>query len=150
MAAPATSRTVTAPMWVADAFARRPFTGNPAAIVLLPEHVPDSILSAVADELQLSETAFIVPAGPCDPLAHAASRDRFHLRWFTPLKEVALCGHATLATAHVIFSEVGNTSQRFVLPFDRPARVLAAPASSPHVDLLAPPFSLFALVQAHL
>jgi PhzF family phenazine biosynthesis protein len=76
-----------------DAFADRPFTGNPAAVVPLPHWLPDETLQAIAMENNLSETAFTVPSGDgqCD----------FELRWFTPTREVDLCGHATLASGHV-------------------------------------------------
>ncbi|HEY0111783.1 MAG TPA: PhzF family phenazine biosynthesis protein [Allosphingosinicella sp.] len=76
-----------------DAFADRPFTGNPAAVVPLDEWFPDETLQAIAMENNLSETAFTIPAsGDAD----------FELRWFTPTTEVALCGHATLASGHVL------------------------------------------------
>lgn len=76
-----------------DAFADRPFTGNPAAVVPLDAWLPDAVLQAIAQENNLSETAFTVPAsGDAD----------FELRWFTPTVEVALCGHATLASGHVL------------------------------------------------
>ncbi|HET9637774.1 MAG TPA: PhzF family phenazine biosynthesis protein [Allosphingosinicella sp.] len=76
-----------------DAFADKPFTGNPAAIVPLLEWLPDEILQAIAMENNLSETAFTVPAGD--------GQADFDLRWFTPTTEVDLCGHATLASGHV-------------------------------------------------
>jgi PhzF family phenazine biosynthesis protein len=79
-----------------DAFADRPFTGNPAAVVPLDEWLPDETLQAIAGENNLSETAFTVPAsGDAD----------YELRWFTPTTEVALCGHATLASGHVLMEE---------------------------------------------
>lgn len=83
-----------------DAFARRVFEGNPAAVCPLDAWLPDATLQAIALENNLSETAFFVPAGP-----------GFHLRWFTPVAEVDLCGHATLATAHVLFEELGYKGQ---------------------------------------
>ena len=70
-----------------DAFSARPFAGNPAAVVPLDAWLPDATMQAIAAELNLSETAFV-----CGD----------HLRWFTPAVEVDLCGHATLATAHVL------------------------------------------------
>jgi len=76
-----------------DAFASRVFAGNPAAVCLLDHWVDDSILQAVAAENNLSETAFLV-----------RNANGFDLRWFTPVTEVALCGHATLASAFVLFS----------------------------------------------
>lgn len=80
-----------------DAFADRPFTGNPAAVVPLGEWLPDLTLQAIAEENNLSETAFAVPAGDGEA--------DFELRWFTPTVEVALCGHATLASGHVLLGE---------------------------------------------
>ena len=77
-----------------DAFADRPFTGNPAAVVPLEEWLPDETLQAIAMENNLSETAFTVPAPEDDA--------DYELRWFTPTTEVALCGHATLASGHAL------------------------------------------------
>ncbi len=77
-----------------DAFADRPFTGNPAAVMPLDEWLPDETLQAIALENNLSETAFTIPdsTGAAD----------YELRWFTPATEVVLCGHATLASGHVL------------------------------------------------
>jgi PhzF family phenazine biosynthesis protein len=80
--------------WVVDAFADRPFEGNPAAVTLLERFAPDHLLQKIAAENNLSETAFLAPS--------QMAAQRFHLRWFTPLTEVRLCGHATLAAAHVL------------------------------------------------
>ncbi|HZG07696.1 MAG TPA: PhzF family phenazine biosynthesis protein [Allosphingosinicella sp.] len=77
-----------------DAFADRPFTGNPAAVVPLDAWLPDEIMQAIAMENNLSETAFTVP--------DASGEADYELRWFTPTTEVALCGHATLASGHVL------------------------------------------------
>ncbi|MDH3683373.1 MAG: PhzF family phenazine biosynthesis protein, partial [Acidimicrobiia bacterium] len=76
-----------------DAFTDTPFTGNPAAVALLPEERDDSFLQALALEMNLSETAFPRKRADGD----------WDLRWFTPAAEVDLCGHATLGTAHVLF-----------------------------------------------
>ncbi len=77
-----------------DAFTDRPFRGNPAAVCLLEEGRDSEWMQAVAAEMNLSETAFVWPVG-----------DGFDLRWFTPAVEVDLCGHATLAAAHALWSE---------------------------------------------
>lgn len=77
-----------------DAFTETPFTGNPAAVCVLPEPVDEKWMQAVAAEMNLSETAFLHP-----------HEDGYQLRWFTPAAEVDLCGHATLASAHVLWSE---------------------------------------------
>jgi PhzF family phenazine biosynthesis protein len=75
-----------------DAFSDKPFAGNPAAVCVLPAARGETWMQNVAREMNLSETAFLVRQG-----------DGFHLRWFTPAIEVALCGHATLASAHVLW-----------------------------------------------
>lgn len=87
----------TLPLIQVDAFADRPFTGNPAAVMPLYEWLPDEILQAIATENNLSETAFTVP--------DASGEADFELRWFTPGLEIRLCGHATLASAHVLLGE---------------------------------------------
>ena len=86
-----------------DAFASRPFEGNPAAVCPLEKWLPDPLLQSIAEENNLSETAFFVP-----------SADGFDLRWFTPVSEVDFCGHATLATAHVLFETLGYDSESVV------------------------------------
>lgn len=78
-----------------DAFTAKPFGGNPAAVVPLDAWLPDETMKNIAAENNLAETAFFVKSG-----------DRYDIRWFTPKVEVNLCGHATLATAHVIFNEL--------------------------------------------
>lgn len=83
------------PIYQVDAFTSRLFAGNPAAVVLLDEWLPDATLAAIAAENNLAETAYVIPRGDAMPL-----------RWFTPSVEVDLCGHATLATAHVLFRHV--------------------------------------------
>ncbi|MEA4909570.1 MAG: PhzF family phenazine biosynthesis protein [Anaerolineaceae bacterium] len=80
------------PIYQVDAFTRRPFSGNPAAVCLLTRPLPDETMLAVAAEMNLSETAFLLPEG-----------EGYRLRWMTPQVEVKLCGHATLASAHVLW-----------------------------------------------
>ena len=92
-----TEKPMRIPFRQVDAFADAAFTGNPAAVMLLNEWLPDAVLQAIADENNLAETAFLVPCA--DP-----ETAEFDLRWFTPSIEVALCGHATLASGHVILS----------------------------------------------
>ncbi|MEO7424451.1 MAG: PhzF family phenazine biosynthesis protein [Fibrobacteria bacterium] len=79
-----------------DAFSERLFSGNPAAVCPLDAWLDDDVLQKIAAENNLSETAFFVKMG-----------QGFHLRWFTPVCEVRLCGHATLASAHVLFHHLG-------------------------------------------
>ena len=84
------------PLYQIDAFAtERPFSGNPAAVCPLESWLPEAVMQAVAAENNLSETAFFVPEGDC-----------YRLRWFTPTTEVDLCGHATLASAYVVFQRL--------------------------------------------
>jgi PhzF family phenazine biosynthesis protein len=83
-----------------DAFAKHSFEGNPAAVVPLEKWLSDETLQAIAEENNLSETAFYVP-----------NNEGFQIRWFTPNEEVKLCGHATLASAFVLFNILGYESE---------------------------------------
>ena len=96
------------PLFIVDAFTDRPFAGNPAAVCRVPADSPNATdatwMQEVAREMNLSETAFVTPRADGD----------FDLRWFTPAVEVDLCGHATLATAHVLWeSGTGSSAVRF-------------------------------------
>lgn len=86
------------PITQVDAFADAPFTGNPAAVMPLDTWLPDGVMQAIAAENNLSETAFMVA------LPNGAGAD-YELRWFTPTTEIALCGHATLASGHVLIGD---------------------------------------------
>lgn len=90
-------------MYQVDAFASRVFEGNPASICPLPAWLDVDVMQAIAEENNLSETAFFVADG-----------EAFQLRWFTPNKEVDLCGHATLATAHVLYTQLGYSQAQAV------------------------------------
>ena len=92
------------PFYQVDAFTSRLFGGNPAAVCPLDHWLDESTLQSIAGENNLAETAYFVPEG-----------DGFHLRWFTPAVEVALCGHATLASAYVLMNilEPGRREVRF-------------------------------------
>src|SRR5947207_188742 len=93
------------PLFQVDAFTDRPFAGNPAAVCLLPGPRDDRWLQSVAAEMNLSETAFLIP-----------KPDGHQLRWLTPTVEVSLCGHATLASAHVLWESgrlAATASARF-------------------------------------
>jgi len=94
-----------------DAFTKKLFGGNPAAVVPLKEWLPEALMQKIALENNLSETAFFVPTA-----------DGFHIRWFTPAAEVALCGHATLATAYVVFNILKYPSD--IVLFDSKSRIL--------------------------
>jgi len=84
------------PFYQVDAFTDRAFAGNPAAVCVLPAFPSDEVLQAIAAENNLAETAFIVATAP----------GHYDLRWFTPTVEVEICGHATLASAHVVFTHL--------------------------------------------
>lgn len=86
-----------------DAFAHSVFEGNPAAVVPLDSWLPDEVMQSIAAENNLAETAFFVPEG-----------EGFRIRWFTPTVEVKLCGHATLASAYVLYEKLGYDKDRVV------------------------------------
>jgi PhzF family phenazine biosynthesis protein len=88
------------PVYQVDAFASRVFSGNPAAICPLKKWLPDEQMQAIAAENNLAETAFFVP-----------NQDGYDLRWFTPKVEVDLCGHATLASAFIIFHDLAPAAK---------------------------------------
>lgn len=106
-----------------DAFASEPFAGNPAAVCVLPAPAPDGWMRAVAREMNLSETAFL------HPLAGG-----FGLRWFTPSVEVDLCGHATLASAHVLW-ESGRLAGGAPARFHTKSGVLGATRHGERIEL---------------
>jgi PhzF family phenazine biosynthesis protein len=130
------------PLYQVDAFTNQPFAGNPAAICPLDSWLDDGLLLKVAAENNLSETAFFVPRGP-----------DYDLRWFTPRSEVRLCGHATLASAYVLFTllKPGLEKVRFetrlsgpltvgkdgdLLSMDLPA-IFPEPCANPPDDLVS-------------
>ena len=100
------------PVYQIDSFASKLFEGNPAAVCPLDEWLPDEIMQSIAAENNLSETAFFVPLGK-----------GFHIRWFTPTSEVDLCGHATLASAFVLFNILGY--RRDKIEFDSKSGILS-------------------------
>ena len=101
-------------IYQADAFTDKPFGGNPAAICILNEPKPEEWMQNVAMEMNLSETAFLVKQD-----------DGFNLRWFTPASEVDLCGHATLASAHILWEE-GYSPKEGCIGFHTKSGVLTA------------------------
>jgi PhzF family phenazine biosynthesis protein len=86
------------PVYIVDAFTDKLFGGNPAAICPLHEWLPDKLMQSLAAENNLSETAFVIEED-----------DHYRIRWFTPATEVKLCGHATLASAHIFYTELNHT-----------------------------------------
>jgi predicted PhzF superfamily epimerase YddE/YHI9 len=131
------------PIVQVDAFTDRPFAGNPAAVCLLPAPADASWMQDVAREMNLAETAFLVP-----------ERDGFGLRWFTPAVEVDLCGHATLASAHVLWEDghlPRGTQARFhtrsgLLTADQRGAWIELDFPATPADTAAPPPGLTAAV----
>lgn len=115
-----------APLFVVDAFAERPFEGNPAAVCLLEQWPDDSWLAAVAAEMKHSETAYLVP-----------EEGGFRLRWFTPAVEVDLCGHATLASACVLW-HVGRAAREKPIAFATRSGTLLARSHDGQIELEFP------------
>lgn len=112
------------PITVVDAFTDQPFSGNPAGIVVLEQPAPADWMQQVAAEINLAETAFLAPRADGD----------WDLRWFTPTVEVDLCGHATLASAHVLGGEQAFHTRSGVLrcaPADEGAIALDLPGTRP-------------------
>jgi PhzF family phenazine biosynthesis protein len=106
-----------------DAFTNRPFAGNPAAVCVLPEPRSDAWMQDVAQEMNLSETAFLLKQD-----------DGYNLRWFTPAVEVDLCGHATLASAHVLW-ETGALGEGEQARFHTRSGLLTADRRDDFIDL---------------
>jgi PhzF family phenazine biosynthesis protein len=106
-----------------DAFTHRPFAGNPAAVCVLEEAAGEQWMQNVAREMNLSETAFLYP-----------HEDEFNLRWFTPAVEVALCGHATLASAHVLWEE-GHLARDQQARFQTKSGLLTADLKGDWIEL---------------
>jgi PhzF family phenazine biosynthesis protein len=105
-------------IWVVDAFTDRVFSGNPAGVVPLERWLPDAALQAIAAENNLAETAFFIPTG---------LKGNYQLRWFTPVTEVPLCGHATLAAGAVLLTEIEPNLE--VVVFDTQAGALVVRAT---------------------
>ncbi len=130
------NRSTRLPVFQVDAFTSSPFSGNPAAVCILDEFPPEETMCKIAMEMNLSETAFVSPLID----RRAGDRESFRIRWFTPAVEVPLCGHATLAAAHVIFTEMGygpgritfeSTSGRLAADFDGNGVTLDFPLNEP-------------------
>jgi predicted PhzF superfamily epimerase YddE/YHI9 len=117
---------MSAPLFHVDAFTAAPFAGNPAAVVLLPSWPDDIWLARVAAEMNLSETAYVVrePGAASD----------FRLRWFTPAVEVDLCGHATLAAAHVLWGQ-GEAPVDRAIAFHTRSGILGARRAGELIEL---------------
>ncbi|UYZ60724.1 PhzF family phenazine biosynthesis protein [Hymenobacter latericus] len=123
---------MTLPIYQVDAFTDKVFAGNPAAVCPLTEWMPAETMQAIAAENNLAETAFFVP--------RAGAAAEYELRWFTPAVEVALCGHATLATAHVLFRHLGAAAEELTFYSQSgPLRVRQQPNGQLTLDFPAQP-----------
>jgi PhzF family phenazine biosynthesis protein len=118
----ANGRAMKLPLYQIDAFTSRLFSGNPAAVVPLDAWLPDAVLTAIAAENNLAETAFVIPRQGVSPL-----------RWFTPTVEVDLCGHATLAAAHVLFRYTFPAARR--LAFETRSGVLTVTREGDYLSM---------------
>jgi len=117
--------------WTIDAFAAQPFRGNPACVVEPLDAWPEaSWMQSLAAENNQAETAFLLNTGEAG---------RFGLRWFTPALEVPLCGHATLASAHVLLSEIGVAAERIVFDTRSGALTVARAGDGYEMDFPADP-----------
>eukprot|EP00128_Syssomonas_multiformis_P005023 Colp12_sorted_trinity150504_noHs@9929 len=128
-----------------DAFTRKAFTGNPAAVCLLESNISDDDMKRIAAEMNLSETAFVKPVetGDQDPFATSST---FNLRWFTPTVEVPLCGHATLASAGVLFEICKNPNE--ILYFQTLSGTLTAQRTSDGLVALELPTAEVVAIEA--
>jgi PhzF family phenazine biosynthesis protein len=110
-------------LYIVDAFTNKPFSGNPAAVCLMDSDSSSIWMQSVAAEMNLSETAFLLPLG----------RDEWNLRWFTPETEVDLCGHATLAASHVLWHECRESGEK--LSFQTRGGLLRATQEGDRISL---------------
>jgi PhzF family phenazine biosynthesis protein len=114
------------PFYQVDAFTDKPFRGNPAAVCIVDETITAELMQQIAAENNLSETAFV-----------SRKDEQFNLRWFTPVVEVPLCGHATLATAHTLF-EAGLAPAAGTITFNTASGVLTARQQDGWIELNFP------------
>lgn len=114
---------ISTPIWQVDSFSRAPFSGNPAGVCIPAQPRSEQWMQQVAMEMALSETAFLQAEG-----------DHWQLRWFTPATEVRLCGHATLASAHILWSE-GKVEPAETIRFDTLSGVLTATRREQLIEL---------------
>jgi PhzF family phenazine biosynthesis protein len=114
------------PFFQVDAFTDAPFKGNPAAVCITEHALPETLMQQIAAENNLAETAFVSKDG-----------EDFNLRWFTPVTEVPLCGHATLATAHILWQE-GLVPPQQEIRFDTQSGLLIAARNEDWITLNFP------------
>jgi len=118
------------PIFTVDAFTDKAFSGNPAAVCLLSENIYDSVMQNIAFEMNLSETAFLL----------RQDDDGYSLRWFTPIAEVDLCGHATLSSAHILWQE-GLCSKKDPIHFHTNSGLLITKLMDDEIEMDFPAIS---------
>jgi predicted PhzF superfamily epimerase YddE/YHI9 len=118
-------------LWIVDAFTNVPFKGNPAGVVIVKEFPQNSYMQNIAFELGLSETAFVKPL----------REKQYHIRWFTPLSEAPLCGHATIGSTHVLMEE-GLENQQAEITFESMGGILKASKTGNWYNLDFPAFPI--------
>lgn len=116
--------------WVVNAFSSHKFAGNPAAVCVLNSFLSDTLMQSIAAQNNVSETAFVVPKGG----------NKYKIRWFSPSEEVSLCGHATLASAYVVFNYLENSTKSLV--FESKNDQLVANRMDPFIELDFPAMKL--------
>jgi PhzF family phenazine biosynthesis protein len=121
---------MTIKIFTVDAFTDKLFSGNPAAVCLLNEELSEEMMLSIAAEMNLSETAFVIKSG-----------NDFNLKWFTPKVEVQLCGHATLATSHILW-EQGILSQGEVARFNTLSGLLTVTNDNDEYEMNFPAYSI--------
>ena len=118
-------------LYQVDAFTAKPFSGNPAGVCVIDdEPIGESVMQKVAAEMNLSETAFVEPRP-----------DGYSIRWFTPKVEVTLCGHATLASAHILW-ETGRVDAKSDIPFHSKSGILTARPAAGKIELNFPQIAI--------
>lgn len=117
------------PIYTVDAFAEKPFAGNPAAVCILPDVIEESLMQKIAFEMNLAETAFVLK-----------QPDGFSLRWFTPTAEVDLCGHATLASANILW-KTGICNEKEMIRFHTKSGVLTTRKENGVIEMDFPAIS---------
>ncbi|MCK4542114.1 MAG: PhzF family phenazine biosynthesis protein, partial [Spirochaetales bacterium] len=125
-------KTMKLTIYQVDSFSEKPFKGNPAGVCVTDEILDVELMQNIAMEMNLSETAFVVPQAKTSVAGDLDGQRLYDLRWFTPKCEVDLCGHGTLAAAHILFTEYGITGE---LNFKTRSGILSAVQSSDGIVL---------------
>jgi len=119
------------PIYQVDAFTDKPFTGNPAAVCIINDQLNDMLMQSIAAEMNLSETAFVL-----------LKKEYINLRWFTPITEVKLCGHATLAASHILW-ETNIIPQSKEIVFSTKSGIIKAYKNNNIIKLILPSIKVF-------